>query len=91
MTTASPASRLVLSESRPLRYFSFFLFYMSQGLPYGLTTTALPIWVAANGGTSGQVAAVVAMAYLPWSWKFIIAALIDPRMKIEIQVTGKKR
>lgn len=68
---------LILSESRRLRIFSFFLFYVSQGLPFGLTTTALPIWVAANGGSSAQVASVVAMAYLPWSWKFIIAALID--------------
>lgn len=77
MTDAAGRKGLVLSESRRLRFFSFFLFYVSQGLPYGLTTTALPVWVAANGGSSAQVASVVAMAYLPWSWKFIVAALID--------------
>lgn len=77
MTTASPASRLILSESRPLRYFSFFLFYFAQGLPSGLATVGLAIWVAANGGSSADVASIGAVAYLPWSFKFLIAFVID--------------
>jgi len=77
MTETAGGKGLILSESRNLRLFSFFLFYVSQGIPYGITTTALPIWVAANGGSSEQVASVIAVAYLPWSWKFIVAALID--------------
>lgn len=77
MTTASTASRLILSESRPLRYFSFFLFYFAQGLPSGLTTVGLAVWVAANGGSSADVASIGAVAYLPWSFKFLIAFVID--------------
>ncbi len=77
MTTALPASRLILSESRPLRYFSFFLFYFAQGLPSGLTTVGLAVWVAANGGSSTDVASIAVVAYLPWSWKFLIAFVID--------------
>lgn len=68
---------LILSESRILRLFSFFLFYFGQGLPVGLTVVALPAWVAVNGGSSADVASIVAVAYLPWSWKFIIAAIVD--------------
>ena len=38
--TGADTSGPILSESRRVRYFSFFLFYVSQGLPYGLTTKA---------------------------------------------------
>lgn len=77
MTTAHQARSLILSESRPLRYFSFFLFYFAQGLPSGLTTVGLAVWVAANGGSSTDVASIAVVAYLPWSWKFLIAFVID--------------
>lgn len=68
---------LVLSESRAVRLFSFFLLYFGQGLPVGISVIALPAWVAANGGRAEDVAALVATAYLPWSFKFIPAALMD--------------
>lgn len=76
MQTTSGRS-LILSESRILRYISFFIFYFGQGLPYGLTTMALPVWVAANGGSSAEVASIVAAAYFPWSWKFLVAGFMD--------------
>lgn len=77
MSDALAAKGLILSESRILRLFSFFLFYFGQGLPVGLTVIALPVWIAANGGSSTDVATIVAVAYLPWSYKFIIAAFMD--------------
>ena len=67
----------ILSESRPLRLATFFLLYVGQGLPVGLTTVALTAWVAANGGNEADVAAIIAAAYLPWSFKFVVAALMD--------------
>ena len=77
MSQHSRPSGLVLTESRAVRLFSFFLFYFGQGLPVGISTVALPAWVAANGGSAADVAALVATAYLPWSFKFIPAALMD--------------
>lgn len=77
MTAAKPASRLILSESRNLRFFSFFLFYIAQGLPMGLAVVALPAWMAANGAADAQVGELVALAYFAWSYKFILAAVID--------------
>lgn len=62
LTTAEQARSLILSESRPLRYFSFFLFYFAQGLPSGLVNVGLAVWVAANGGSSADVASIVAVA-----------------------------
>jgi PAT family beta-lactamase induction signal transducer AmpG len=69
--------RLVLSESRNLRFGSMTVFYFAQGLPIGLFLTAIAAWLAANGGSPGDVAAVVAVTFLPWSFKFIGAAAMD--------------
>ncbi|WP_394730590.1 MFS transporter [Altererythrobacter sp. GH1-8] len=66
-----------MSENKVVRLFSFFLFYFGQGLPAGITVIALPVWLAANGAPDKDVAAVVAMAYLPWSVKWIPAAVFD--------------
>lgn len=74
--TPAPA-RLVLSESRRVRLFSFFLFYFCQGLPVGVGQIALPAWLVANGAEEAAVAAIVATVFLPWSFKFIPAALMD--------------
>jgi PAT family beta-lactamase induction signal transducer AmpG len=68
---------LILSESRPLRYFSFFLLYLGQGLPLGISQVALPAWLVANGADEAAVAAIIATAFLPWSFKFIPAAIMD--------------
>ncbi|MXO87647.1 MFS transporter [Alteraurantiacibacter aestuarii] len=77
MSTGTGRKGLVLSENRLLRLFTFFFFYFGQGLPVGLTIVAIPAWVAANGGSSANVATLVGVAYLPWSWKFAVAALMD--------------
>jgi PAT family beta-lactamase induction signal transducer AmpG len=68
---------LVLSESRFVRLFSFFFLYFGQGLPLGMTVIALPAWLAANGATDAEVALVAGTAYLPWSFKWIPAFLMD--------------
>lgn len=72
-----PRQGLVLSESGRLRLFSFFILYFGQGLPLGIATVAMPAWLAANGAPDADVAAIVATAYLPWSFKWIPAALMD--------------
>lgn len=77
MTAASKPSRLILSESRNLRFFSFFLFYFGQGLPVGLTVVAIPAWMAANGAADASVGELVALAYVAWTYKFVLAAVID--------------
>lgn len=71
------SGRLVLSESRRLRIGSMTVFYIAQGLPIGLFLTAIAAWLAVNGMSAGDVAAIVAMTYLPWSFKFIGAAAMD--------------
>jgi PAT family beta-lactamase induction signal transducer AmpG len=68
---------MVLSESKVLRLFSFFLLYIGQGLPLGVSTVAFPAWLVANGASEADVAAIIATAFLPWSFKFVPAAVMD--------------
>lgn len=46
-----------LSDSSPLRYLTFIVLYFSQGIPEGITTYAIPAWLAMSG-KSAQVSAV---------------------------------
>src|SRR5918993_5660979 len=77
MAAAAGAQRLVLSENRVVRLFSFFLLYFGQGLPLGVSQVAFPAWLVANGAEEAAVAAVIGPAFLPWSFKFIPAAIMD--------------
>ena len=77
MATAAARSGLVLSESRALRLFSFFLFYLGQGLPLGVSQVALPAWLVMNGAPDSAVAAAIA-----YRRSFTTAlALIPPQAK----------
>ncbi len=69
--------RLILTRSGPLRLLTMFLFYFTQGFPIGLFFYAVPAWMAASGASTGEVAAVVGMATLPWSLKLVNGFLID--------------
>lgn len=69
--------RLILTQSRPLRLLTLFLFYFTQGFPIGLFFYAVPAWMAANGASAGATASVVGMAALPWSLKLVNGFLID--------------
>lgn len=79
---------LILTESGKLRLGAFFLFYFSQGLPVGITVVAFTAWLASNGAPDADVAAVVSVAFLPWSFKFIIAAVMDRYAYLEM---GRRR
>jgi PAT family beta-lactamase induction signal transducer AmpG len=68
---------LILSESKKLRIGSMTVFYIAQGLPIGLFLTGMAAWLSANGQPAGAIAALIATTYMPWSFKFIGAALMD--------------
>jgi MFS transporter, PAT family, beta-lactamase induction signal transducer AmpG len=68
---------LILTQSKPLRLLTLFLFYFTQGFPIGLFFYAVPAWMAANGSSAAETASVVGMAALPWSLKLVNGFLID--------------
>lgn len=66
-----------LSENTFLRYFNFIALYLAQGIPEGMTYFGIPAWLAMNGKTPGEIGSYVAVISLPWSFKIIIAPLMD--------------
>ncbi len=66
-----------LSENHFWRYFNFIALYLAQGIPEGMLAYGIPAWMAMNGKTPGQIGAFVAAVILPWSFKLLVAPLMD--------------
>lgn len=83
MNVASPVSvgrlgsSLVLSESRALRYTTFFYLYVMQGIPSGFALTALANYLTAEGVKLATIGSFVAVVGLPWAFQFVWGPLID--------------
>lgn len=66
-----------LSENAVLRYLSFSVLYVAQGIPEGMVVFGLPAWMAMNGKSPAEIGSFTAIALLPWSFKIIAAPLMD--------------
>ncbi len=66
-----------LTENKFLRYFTFIALYFAQGLPEGMLVMGIPAWMAMNGKTPGEIAGFAVVAVLPWTFKFIVAPMMD--------------
>ncbi len=66
-----------LSEHTVLRYFTFIVLYLSQGIPEGITAFAIPAWMAMNGKTPGEIGGFVAVIMLPFSFKIFLAPWME--------------
>jgi MFS transporter, PAT family, beta-lactamase induction signal transducer AmpG len=69
--------RLILTESRWLRFFSFTVFYVAQGFPFGLVTIALPAYLAEQGVSAGVIGGFIGVAMLPWTFKLFAGPVMD--------------
>jgi PAT family beta-lactamase induction signal transducer AmpG len=79
---------LVLTENPVLRYLTFSALYLAQGIPEGITYFAIPAWLAMNGKTPMEIASFVGVIGIPWSFKILIAPLMD---RYTILTMGRKR
>ncbi len=77
-----------LSENQFLRYFNFVALYFAQGIPEGMLLFGIPAWMAMNGNTPGEIASFAIACGLPWSFKFIVAPLMD---RYTFLAMGRKR
>lgn len=66
-----------LADSSLLRYFTFTIMYFAQGVPSGVLYFAFPAWMAMNGITPIQIGSYMAVAMIPWSFKIVVAPLMD--------------
>lgn len=64
------------------------LMYLAQGLPYGFVTVALAAHLAAHGATTAAIGSVIAMAVLPWSFKWAWGPVVDSG---RLQALGRRR
>ncbi len=69
--------KLILADSRYLRFFSFTVLYVAQGLSFGLVIYALPAFLAEPGVAPGVIGAFIGFALLPWSFKLLAGPLMD--------------
>ncbi len=77
-----------LSESRSLRYFSFFYLYVMQGVPSGFALTAVTNYLAAEGLDARAIATFGAVIGLPWGVKFLWGPLVD---RYQNSAMGRRR
>ena len=67
----------VLSEHPILRYISFAILYVGQGIPEGMTIFGIPAWMAMNGKTPAEIGTYGAIIFIPFSFKIIVAPFIE--------------
>lgn len=66
-----------LLESKNGRFLSFALMYVSEGIPYGFTSAAVVAYLRSQGVALDDIGLLVAMLFLPWSFKWAWAPLVD--------------
>jgi PAT family beta-lactamase induction signal transducer AmpG len=66
-----------LLKSSNGRLAAFGLLYISEGIPYGFSTTAMVAFMRTEGLTLEQIGGFVAALFIPWSFKWIWAPVID--------------
>lgn len=66
-----------LSESTFLRFVNFIALYFAEGLQMGMLFVGIPAWLAMAGKTPGEIGGFAAACALPWTFKFVVAPLMD--------------
>lgn len=59
------------------RLLTFFLLYVTEGIPLGFTATAIATQMRRQGLGPDAIGAFVASLYLPWGWKWVVGPFVD--------------
>jgi PAT family beta-lactamase induction signal transducer AmpG len=63
--------------TRAGRLLSFFLLYVSEGIPSGFTATAIATSMRRGGLDPAVIGAYVGALYLPWAFKWAVGPIVD--------------
>ncbi len=79
-----------LSENKTLRMLTLCGLYLAQGVPWGFVTVTFAAWLAEpeQGITAEQLGPILAVATLPWSFKFLWGPVMD---RFTIRSLGRRR
>lgn len=77
-----------LSQSRNLRYFTFFYLYFMQGIPAGFALTAIANYLTGKSISSSSIGTFVGIVGLPWILQFVWGPLID---RYQYSVVGHRK
>lgn len=59
------------------RFTGFGLMYISEGIPYGFTSTAMVAFMRSEGISIEKIGIFVAALFIPWAFKWMIAPMVD--------------
>lgn len=63
--------------TRAGRLLSFFLLYVSEGIPLGFTATVIATHMRREGLDPAVIGAYVGSLYLPWAFKWVFGPIVD--------------
>jgi len=66
-----------LLETTKGRFTTFGIMYISEGIPYGFTSTAMVAFMRMEGLSIEKIGMFVAALFMPWAFKWVWAPLID--------------
>ena len=59
------------------RLLTFFLLYITEGIPLGFTATAIAAQMRRQGLSPAQIGLFVGSLYFPWAWKWAAGPVVD--------------
>ena len=77
-----------LVDSYRARVITLSLLYVAQGAPWGFITVTMVTFLAAEGADAGDLAYLLTLGTLPWSFKFLWGPIID---RFQIPELGRRR
>lgn len=82
------AVHFTLANSTRVRYATGSIMYFAQGVPMGLLSIAIPVWLASQGVSAGDIGSYLAVIVLPWAFKLVTGPLMD---RYEFLAMGRRR
>lgn len=68
---------VAIADRRILRLFVLCALYVAQGIPFGFVTVTLAAYLADAGATTDEVGSLLAVATLPWAFKWAWGPVLD--------------